>query len=118
MTTIIRECLCLGPTGSGKTLLLKRLQNEQVDETSTSIPTIGTNIFTLKYEGVWVEIREVGGTIAPLWSKYYNSWSKILYVVDVSNLCQISAAGVLLYTILTDPKCTNSKVSSFFYCNY
>ena len=111
MTTKIRVCLCLGPTGSGKTLLLKRLQDEEVDETSTSIPTIGTNIFTIKCENILVEIREVGGTIAPLWSKYYNSADKILYVVDASNLCQISAAGVLLYSILTDPRCKNSRVS-------
>lgn len=110
MTTPQRFCLCLGPTSSGKTLLLKRLQNEEVDETSTSIPTIGTNIFNVKCDTRLVEIREVGGTIAPLWSKYYNPTAKILYVVDASNLCQISAAGVLLYSILTDPRCKNSKV--------
>ncbi|KAF2885227.1 hypothetical protein ILUMI_20946 [Ignelater luminosus] len=41
--------------------------------------------------------------MAPLWNKYFNRITKIIYVVDASNLCQISAAGLLLYTILADP---------------
>lgn len=106
--------LCLGPTGSGKTLLLKKLQNfEQVDETSSSVPTVGTNLFTIKRGNFSVTVRELGGIMAPLWNKYFNGITKIIYVVDASNLCQISAAGLLLYTILADPLLKSAKVKYF-----
>lgn len=40
-----------------------------------------------------ITIMEIGGSMAPMWSNYLNNVSKILYVIDTSNLCQISAAG-------------------------
>lgn len=49
--------------------------------------------------------------MAPLWNQYYHNVTKIIYVVDASNLCQIAAAGVLLYTVLAEPQLKNSKVS-------
>lgn len=98
--------LCLGPKGSGKTLLLNTLQDpDSVNENTHSIPSIGTNIFTIKLpvkepEGKkkanakqYVQIRELGGTMAPMWKNYYDDVDKIMYVIDTSNLCQISAAG-------------------------
>jgi hypothetical protein len=109
---IKKMTLCLGPTGSGKTLLLKKLQNiENVDTTATSVPTVGTNMFTIKIDNEIYNIRELGGVMSPLWSKYFNGIQKIIYVVDASNLCQISAAGVLLYTIIAHPMLAQAKVS-------
>jgi ADP-ribosylation factor-like protein 1 len=32
-----------------------------------------------------------------------------MYVIDTSNLCQISAAGILLYTLLVEPKLKQAK---------
>lgn len=104
--------ICLGPIGSGKTLLLRKLQNvNAVDETTTAVPTVGTNIFHLQRANIQIKIRELGGTMAPIWPKYFAGIQRVLYVVDASNLCQISAAGVLLYTILADPQLKNVKVS-------
>lgn len=34
---------------------------------------------------------------------------KIIFVIDTSNLCQISAGGVLLYSLLADPRLQNTK---------
>lgn len=47
-----------------------------------------------------VNIMEIGGSMAPMWTNYLNNVSKILYVIDTSNLCQISAAGRLLIEIM------------------
>lgn len=110
--------LCLGPKQSGKTHLLSSLQSSgSITNVSHSVPTIGTNIFTIKLPetsiatsansgksktntGVrrsikkpGITIMEIGGQMAPMWSNYLNNVSKILYVIDTSNLCQISAAG-------------------------
>lgn len=103
--------LCLGPKGSGKTLLLKKLQNiNSVDNTTTSVPTIGTNMFSIRINDVQHEVRELGGEMAPIWSKYFAYIKKVIYVVDTSNLCQISATGVLFYTILAHPALKSAKV--------
>lgn len=48
--------------------------------------------------------------MAPLWNQYYRNVTRIIYVVDASNLCQIAAAGVLLYTVLAEPQLKNAKV--------
>lgn len=105
-------CICLGPIGSGKTLLLKRLQGKHVvDETSSTVPSVGTNIISISLEGQKeIVIREVGGYMAPIWNKFYDGINKVIFVVDASNLCQIAAAGVLFYTILTEPLLQHVKV--------
>ncbi|XP_063230923.1 ADP-ribosylation factor-like protein 16 isoform X1 [Bacillus rossius redtenbacheri] len=104
--------LCLGPTGAGKTLLLKRLQGKEiVDVTSSTVPTVGTTLTNVRFgNNKEVTIREVGGAMAPIWNNYFAGVKKIIYVVDASNLCQIAAAGILLYTILADPTVQNAKV--------
>jgi small GTP-binding protein len=105
-------CLCLGPTGSGKTLLLKMLQNrEAADTMASTVPTIGTNLVTVRFGNQkQIAIREVGGAMAPIWRNYYSCIRSIIYVVDASNLCQIAAAAVLLYTILAESSLQKVKV--------
>jgi len=43
----------------------------------------------------FIQVLEIGGSMAPLWrqSQYFEDVKKLMYVVDASNLCQISAAG-------------------------
>lgn len=44
------SCICLGPKRSGKTHLLKALQdNDAIDETSYSMPTNGTSIYNIVF---------------------------------------------------------------------
>lgn len=104
------SCLCLGPKGSGKSHLLSSLQSpESINFTTHSVATVGTNLFSIKLPEKkpgksnkkvnlkkYITIREVGGLMAPLWKNYLSNVAKILFVVDTSNLCQISAAGTLL----------------------
>ncbi|CAD6998345.1 unnamed protein product [Ceratitis capitata] len=143
------SCICVGPKRAGKTHLLKALENPgSIDETTYSMPTNGTNIFTInlptknvntsnttqvtpqtestmekngkdttiprrksqKAPLKCIRILEIGGAMAPLWRQYYENVSKIIYVVDTSNLCQISAAGVLLYSILAEPRLQRCRV--------
>lgn len=155
--------LCLGPRQSGKTHLLSSLQSSGcITNVSHSVPSIGTNIFTIRLpdanqkqtntsaaakvsagkpktascasgrrsmKNPSIVIMEIGGSMAPMWSNYLTNVSKILYVIDTSNLCQISAAGkfdkiqirirsngvnicisgVLLYTLLADPRLQHTK---------
>lgn len=137
-------CLCLGPKNSGKTHLLNSLQAPgSVTNVSHSVPTIGTNIFTVKLpdpskvpssntngtdkarpntssrrsgKTTQIIIMEIGGEMAPMWTNYLQNVTKILYVIDTSNLCQISAAGKRLL-ISQSPKCSmKSKSNILFRC--
>ncbi|XP_063549118.1 ADP-ribosylation factor-like protein 16 [Cydia strobilella] len=107
--------ICLGPTGSGKTTLLKRLQEaEGIDNTYSPVPTIGTNIYDIHYlnksgKKQILSIREVGGEMASLWNNYLEGVEKVMFVVDTSNLCQISAAALMLYTLLAEPCLKQAK---------
>ncbi|KAL7301562.1 hypothetical protein TKK_0005991 [Trichogramma kaykai] len=97
--------ICLGPLDSGKTLLMKRLADEEIDEATVTEKTLNVETYRVlspncKFD---ILIRECGGTMAPRWKEYLPNVQKIIFVIDASNLCQISAAGVLLYTLLTDP---------------
>ncbi|XP_071447334.1 ADP-ribosylation factor-like protein 16 [Hetaerina americana] len=104
--------LCLGPKGSGKTLLLKKLkQDEKIDATSSTVPTVGTHFTTVQLDNLKeVTIREIGGAMTPIWKSYFTGVKKIIYVVDASNLCQISAAGVLFYELIADPVLATAKI--------
>ncbi|XP_034475300.1 ADP-ribosylation factor 1-like 1 [Drosophila innubila] len=130
------SCICLGPKRAGKTHLLKALQEpDSIDETTYSMPTIGTGIYRIhfpeksansdkhrpptdvapsmpKHLPKFIQILEIGGSMAPLWrqSQYFEDVKKLIYVVDASNLCQISAAGVLFYSILTEPRLQKVKI--------
>ncbi|XP_063994249.1 ADP-ribosylation factor-like protein 16 [Diachasmimorpha longicaudata] len=106
-------CLCIGPIKSGKTTLMKRLQDGELNEASQTVPTNGINLFTIRSaDGHFdIVVKEVGGSMAPMWNNYFNRVSKIIYVIDASNLCQISAAGVLLYSLVVEPKLNQVKIA-------
>lgn len=102
----------MGATGAGKTLLLRKLQRRaEIDETTCSVPTVGTSFYKLKLQNNRsIIIRELGGSIAPLWHHYYRSVKSIMFVIDTSNLCQISTAGILLYSLLIEPSLDKADV--------
>lgn len=76
---------------------------DSVNFTTHSVNTVGTNIYTIHYNlekplrkhaKKSITIRELGGEMAVMWKNYYTeSVEKIMFVVDTSNLCQISCAG-------------------------
>ncbi|XP_076448918.1 ADP-ribosylation factor-like protein 16 [Babylonia areolata] len=112
-------CLLIGPTGAGKTLLLKILQTgnynspkalAQMDIPAT-IPTTGTNLVNVVvHKKKEVTVRELGGSMGPIWKNYYRDSSAIIYVVDVSNRCQVASACIQLLTVLTHAQTTDTPV--------
>lgn len=109
-------CLCVGPKNSGKTMLLTSIQYPgTVNFTTHSVNTIGTALYTIhndfkengdekkkKSGKKSINVRELGGEMAVMWKKYYTeSITKIIFVVDTSNLCQISCGGELKIFLIT-----------------
>lgn len=110
--------LCLGPSGAGKTTLIKKLtenvsfleklllttENETVNELPAVVPTMGTNIASINLgENKKVEIHEVGGAMAPIWNSHFRECTSLIYVIDAGNLQQISCAFALLVSCLEEP---------------
>ena len=111
------ECLVIGPEGTGKTLLLRKLQalcvqegkrgskkRSTADEHEGVLPTmatVGTNVEELRLgKNLVCTLREFGGSMAPLWSSAYADCHMVVYVVDISRPAQISASTVLLLEVL------------------
>lgn len=98
MTTI-----CIGRKGAGKTHLLSCLRDpDSINFTSHSVPSVGTNIFRITNPKVgegkapkvpWLDVKEIGGAMSPLWHRYYDNVNRLIFVIDTSNLCEISGAG-------------------------
>lgn len=140
--------LCVGTSGSGKSVLLRHLQHkdELVNSTTAlngvqasasapptaktmtngataatttlvntpTFPTVGTNLVTLTKQRVkknqtlapdQVIVREVGGSMAPLWHTFVEpgKTKAILYVVDASSPETVGAATIYLIELLHNP---------------
>ncbi|ESO94628.1 hypothetical protein LOTGIDRAFT_227376 [Lottia gigantea] len=116
--------LLVGPTSSGKTLMLKRLQChnftvkggiENLDNVPSTIPTVGTNMVNVVTGRRTAEItvRELGGTMAPIWQKYYKDSYAIIFMIDISNRFQLSAACIQLLMLMSSPD-TNIPIAIVF----
>ncbi|XP_068250110.1 ADP-ribosylation factor-like protein 16 [Palaemon carinicauda] len=106
--------LCVGPEATGKTLLLRRLLNlTKPDLSLTTVPTVGVNIVTLiEPEKLPIDIRELGGSMAPIWHNYYGGVRKVIYVIDGVNLTQLGEATLQLMELLENPKLRAAQVTT------
>lgn len=111
-------CLLIGPTGVGKTVLLKRLQvgslkGNYIDLEELPHPanTVGADIVNItnakKQE---IKVKELGGEMAPSWKDYYKETSAIIFMVDMSCPTQISASSILLLEMLAHPSTQQAAV--------
>ena len=85
--------ICVGGSGAGKSLLLSLLRDGDFDPDTALVPTVGVNIFRVeikeaaveikgaadrikeaacsrKSRGKTIDIRELGGQLAPVWGDY------------------------------------------------
>uniref|UniRef100_A0A8C6TT50 ADP-ribosylation factor-like 16 n=1 Tax=Neogobius melanostomus TaxID=47308 RepID=A0A8C6TT50_9GOBI len=100
-------CLLLGATGVGKTLLLKRLQRfsihgfDDLGAPPSTLPTVGTNLIDINLRRrKKVTLRELGGCMGPIWPSYYTDASSLIFMVDSSNISQVSSSCIQLLTVL------------------
>lgn len=109
------ELLVLGPEGSGKSLLIRRLQqlcadgDEEGDQSESTIPTVGVEISSVDIDEKLLTIREIGATMASKWESYFQGCSALLFVVDVSDLGAIASDLVLLHEVLSNKATITGK---------
>ncbi|KAI4127073.1 MAG: hypothetical protein LQ338_003392 [Usnochroma carphineum] len=92
--------LMLGLDNAGKTTIVKKLMNEDVNTVS---PTLGFIIKTIDYEGYKLNIWDVGGqkTLRTYWRNYFEKTDALIWVVDAADRfrigdCREELAGLLL----------------------
>ncbi|KXN90654.1 ADP-ribosylation factor 6 [Leucoagaricus sp. SymC.cos] len=73
--------LMLGLDAAGKTTILYKLK---LNQSVTTIPTVGFNVETVTYKNVKFNVWDVGGQdkIRPLWRHYYTGTQGLVFVVD------------------------------------
>ena len=61
------------------------------------MPTVGINIFTLNTDSrTTTTIRELGGALCAVWSSYIASETKLIFVIDSSDLGSIALVATKL----------------------
>jgi len=93
--------LMLGLDAAGKTTILYKLK---LNQSVTTIPTVGFNVETVTYKNVKFNVWDVGGQdkIRPLWRHYYTGTQGLVFVVDSVDRDRLDEARQELHRILSD----------------
>lgn len=96
-----RRILMLGLDAAGKTTVLYRLQ---LGEAVLTIPTVGFNVETVRYQKMDMTFWDVGGQtkLRPLWRHYYRNTDALVFVVDSSDVERLAEARDELHHVLAD----------------
>ncbi|OAF70750.1 hypothetical protein A3Q56_01510, partial [Intoshia linei] len=104
-----RRILILGLDNAGKTTILYRLQ---VGEVVTTIPTIGFNVESVKYNKLTFQLWDLGGqsSIRPYWRCYYANTDVIIYVVDSMDRDRMVLSSKELQLMLKDQETVELEI--------
>lgn len=97
--------LTLGAEGAGKTLLLRQLANrlkqgEPGAIATATIPSVGTELRQLALGKCDVTFREMGGSMAPIWARYFDESHVVVFVINVTGEDLLATATVALMETL------------------
>ncbi len=75
------KILMLGLDNAGKTTILYQMK---INETVSSVPTVGFNVEDIKYKELQFTVWDIGGQtkLRDLWHHYYNGSDAVIYVLD------------------------------------
>mmetsp|Transcript_92472 Transcript_92472/g.138500 ORF Transcript_92472/g.138500 Transcript_92472/m.138500 type:complete len:184 (+) Transcript_92472:215-766(+) len=101
--------LLVGLDGAGKTTLLYKFK---LNETVTTIPTIGFNTEEVQYKNIRFSMWDVGGQekIRALWKHYYVGCSAVIFMVDSADRDRLSEAKDELQNMLNDDELRDAIV--------
>ncbi|KAI5959555.1 uncharacterized protein KGF55_005199 [Candida pseudojiufengensis] len=73
--------LTLGLDNSGKTTIIKKILNKDINKIS---PTMGFEINTIEYKNYTLNIWDIGGqtTLRSFWNNYFDKTDLIIWVID------------------------------------
>ncbi|KAF7730437.1 ADP-ribosylation factor, Arf Arf6 [Apophysomyces ossiformis] len=93
--------LMLGLDAAGKTTILYKLK---LNQSVTTIPTVGFNVESVTYKNVKFNVWDVGGQdkIRNLWRHYYTGTQGLIFVIDSQDRDRIDEARQELHRIISD----------------
>ena len=91
--------LMVGLDAAGKTTILYKLK---LNETVTTIPTIGFNVEEVQVKSLTFTVWDVGGQdkIRPLWRHYLNDNDGLIFVVDSTDRERVKEAADELHNVM------------------
>ncbi|KAG0587324.1 hypothetical protein KC19_2G156200 [Ceratodon purpureus] len=104
--------LMVGLDNAGKTTILYKMS---MGELVTTIPTIGINIESIKYQNVSFTVWDMGGQdkIRPLWRFYFDNTQALIFVIDSNDKDRITEARDELQQLLKNSELSNAKLLVF-----
>lgn len=73
----------------------------QAGEVNTkTIPSIGTELYHISSARSSLVLREMGGSMIPVWPRYFSESELVLFVVDGAAHAQLAAATIELFELL------------------
>ncbi|KAJ1952927.1 ADP-ribosylation factor-like protein 2, partial [Linderina pennispora] len=104
--------LVLGLDNAGKTTIIKRMNNQPIDDIS---PTLGFNISTLTLDTYTVNFWDIGGqrTIRPYWRNYFEQTDGIVWVVDSADRQRMQDCKKELQGLLKEDRLAGASLLVF-----
>ncbi|MCJ1454209.1 ADP-ribosylation factor-like protein 2 [Mycoblastus sanguinarius] len=104
--------LMLGLDNAGKTTIVKRIMNEDVNTVS---PTLGFIIKTIEYEGYRLNVWDVGGqkTLRSYWKNYFEKTDALIWVVDATDRLRIDDCRQELASLLLEERLMGASLLVF-----
>lgn len=103
----------LGLDAAGKTTILYKLK---LDETVSTIPTIGFNVETVKHsKSVSFTVWDIGGQqkLRPLWKHYLKGTDGLIFVVDCWDFSRVDEVREELSNLLSLPEMEDVPIMIF-----
>lgn len=87
----------------------------KLNQSVTTIPTVGFNVETVTYKNVKFNVWDVGGQdkIRPLWRHYYTGTQGLIFVIDSADRDRIDEARQELHRIISDREMRDSLLLVF-----
>eukprot|EP00760_Papus_ankaliazontas_P020137 PhM_4_TR18191/c0_g1_i1/m.30055/K07937/ARF1; ADP-ribosylation factor 1 len=106
--------LMVGLDAAGKTTILFKLK---LNETQSTVPTIGFNVETVEYKNIKFHVWDVGGQdkLRTLWRHYYEDANAIIFVVDSNDQERLPIVKKELSKLLGEYCLENATL--LLYCN-
>nr|OQO22279.1 hypothetical protein B0A51_12428 [Rachicladosporium sp. CCFEE 5018] len=104
--------LMLGLDNAGKTTIVKRIMNEDVNSVS---PTLGFIIKTIDYDGYKLNIWDVGGqkTLRTYWKNYFEKTDTLIWVVDATDRERLEDCRQELFGLLQQERLMGASLLVF-----
>ena len=104
-----RRVLLVGLDAAGKTTLLFRLY---AGKTLNTIPTVGFNVKAVPFQGLQLQVWDVGGQdqLREFWRHHFTGTQGAVFVVDAADRDRLADARAALETVAADEQLANAAV--------